>query len=314
LKPVIAITAGHPSGIGPEITVKSLRDKRIRKNCAPLVIGDRKSLERYGWNPSLSAIFDTSNPITDKTFGSRGKPAREGGLSSYKAVRLAIRLALNKKASAIVTAPINKESWHMAGIRHTGHTELLADMCKCETLMSFVAENVKCALVTNHYSLKDVASNITGQKILKTARILDKSLRKLKIKNPEIGVCALNPHCGENGLLGNEETKTIIPAIKALNKQGIRASGPLPSDSAWSEHSNGKFDALLCMYHDQALTGIKLASESPIVHWTCGLPFIRTSPTHGTAFDIAGKNMANPESMIEAILFAIRHSSKKQFN
>ena len=171
--------------------------------------------------------------------------------------------------------------------------------------MMFSSGNLHCALATEHFALAHLP--LTQKRIEEKALRFANALEKLGIKNPKIGLCAVNPHAGDNGRFGTEENEILRPALNRLRRHGLRADGPLPSDAAWLAHQQGIYDGLLCMYHDQALLGLKLAAREPIVHLTAGLPFIRTSPAHGTAFDIAGRNKADPSSMISAILFAAHH-------
>lgn len=303
MKPAVIITCGDPLGIGPEIVVKALKSNRIRKLCAPVLIGEEKTLLKTGWTNSLAPLLPIRLPGLNLRIR---KPDKIAGLISYKAAHLAVRLALSGKIP-VVTAPISKQSWRLAGIPFTGHTELLKTFAEKEPLMMFVARSLKAALVTEHLAVKALSGKITKRLIVAKCRIFASALKKVDcINNPNIGICGLNPHSGDRGLMGNEEIKTLIPAINFLRKRyGINAKGPLPPDQAWLEHMTGKHDGILCMYHDQAVNPIKIAAGAHrVVHYTAGLPFTRTSPAHGTAFDIAGKNAANPSSMIEAIIFA----------
>ena len=299
----VLITSGDTAGIGPEICAKAIADRRVRKLCRPLLIGDARAFARAGVATGVPVI-DTA-PL--RPLPPYGKASLEGGEASFKAVRLAVKLAL-RDGCALVTAPVCKESWSLAKTGYKDHTSFLRAACKTdEATMMFVAGKVRCALVSEHFSMKNMPSVITKDRIISRAKTFCAALKTLGIKHPLLGVCALNPHAGDGGVLGGEEAGVILPAIRALNKAGISATGPLPCDAAWQRHADGEFDGLLCMYHDQALAPLKLAAREPVVHWTFGLPFLRVSPAHGTAFDIAGKNKADAESMIAAILFAARH-------
>lgn len=299
MKPTLLITAGDPLGIGPEITVKALQDPTIQRICTPVVIGEETSLKKAGWTPQLSALIALSAPRLQKTHA----PSKEGGLVSFQAVETGIKLAL-KTDAPLVTAPISKQSWTLAHIPFTGHTELLRARTKQNGLMMFVGGTLRCGLVTEHFALTHLP--LTQQKIESAALLFQQALKRLGATHPKIALCAVNPHAGDNGKFGTEEKRLLHPALKHLQRKGSFL-GPLPSDTAWLAHKAGKYDGLLCMYHDQALLGLKLATEEPLVHLTAGLPFLRTSPAHGTAFDIAGKNRANHNSMLAAILFALSH-------
>lgn len=302
-KPLVLITAGDPQGIGPEITVRALQDARVRRACHAVVIGEPSSLLRTGWTDKLGSLIAVESA---EKIPAAHTPSRAGGVVSFQAVKLGIKLALQKNAP-LVTAPISKQSWALARVPFTGHTELLRHETNAGGLMMFVSGNLRCALVTEHFALSHLP--LTQKRVETAALHFKKALQGLGVKNPEIGLCAVNPHASDNGKFGTEENEILLPAIKKLRRQGMRTSGPIPSDAAWLAHINGQYDGLLCMYHDQALLGLKLAAKQPIVHLTAGLPFLRTSPAHGTAFDIAGKKIADPSSMIAAILFAVTKTS-----
>jgi 4-hydroxythreonine-4-phosphate dehydrogenase len=304
LKKIIAITLGDPLGIGPEITVKALKSKELRSSFIPIVIGEPESLKKAGWNSNLSHFINTADQkLNLKT----NKPNKVAGLISFKAVKTAVKLALAKKVDAIVTAPISKEAWKMAQIKYTGHTDFFRQDLKSQPLMAFISGNIRAALLTEHISLKDVSSNIDKKLIIEKTKLFNKALKTLGIKNPKICACSLNPHSGDNGLMGNEEIKIFTPVIKALKQKGINIQGPYPTDSAWLKHINGNFDGILANYHDQALAPLKIIAKGHnFAHWTYGLDFIRTSPAHGTAFDIAGRKQASHQSMLTAILFALK--------
>ena len=305
-KPTILITTGDPLGIGPEITVKALRDKRIQHACTPIVIGEPTSLKKAGFTDTLAALIPIDMPgkLTGKPH-----PTALGGQVSFQAVETGIKLAL-KTGAPLVTAPINKQSWALAGIAFTGHTELLRARTQADGLMMFVAGNIHCALVTEHVALADLPRALTQTRVQKSAVHFIDALQKIGIKNPKIALCALNPHASDNGQFGTEENHILRPVVHTLQKQGLRVDDPLPTDSAWLAHIRKQYDGVLCMYHDQALLGLKLASQEPAVHITAGLPFLRVSPTHGTAFDIAGKHKADPQSMLAAMLFALNAKLK----
>lgn len=299
-KPLVLITAGDPLGIGPEITVRALRNPQVRRSCTPVVIGELTSLLRAGWTDKLGRLIALESI---EKLPAKHVPSRAGGEISFQAVKLGIKLALQHQAP-LVTAPISKQSWTLADVPFTGHTELLRHATKADGLMMFISGNLRCALVTEHFALAHLP--LTKKRVEETALHFCQALKNLGVKNPKIGLCAVNPHASDNGKFGTEENKILLPALKNLRPRGMKIEGPIPSDAAWLAHIQGQYDGLLCTYHDQALLGLKLASKKPIVHLTAGLPFLRTSPAHGTAFDIAGKKIANPQSMVSAILFAVK--------
>lgn len=305
MKPVVFITAGDPLGIGPEVTVKALKSPLVQHACSPIVIGEPCSLFRAGFSDSLARLIsmDSCECLQDAPHG----PTEAGGISSFKAVELGCKLAL-RTSCPLVTAPISKQSWALGHIPYVGHTELLRERAGKDGLMMFVSGPIRCALVSEHFSIADLPHIITRARVANAARCFAQALHRLGISRPRIAFCALNPHAGDNGKFGTEEHTVLEPVIRALHRKGICAEGPFPVDSLWAAHAHGQYDGLLCMYHDQALLGLKLAAHEPIVHVTAGLKFLRTSPTHGTAFDIAGKNCADAQSMTAAILFAAARS------
>ncbi len=289
-------------GIGPEIVVKALRDKHVQRACIPVVIGEPVSLQKAGFTDDLAALIPLNMPA--KLTG-KPRPTALGGRVSFQAVETGIKLAL-KTGAPLVTAPINKQSWALAGVPFTGHTELLRARTGADGLMMFVAGNIRCALVTEHFAVADLPRLLTKNRVQKSALHFITALQKMRIKNPRIALCALNPHASDNGQFGTEENRVLAPVVRALQKQGFCVDGPLPTDAAWLSHIRGKYDGLLCTYHDQALLGLKLAAQTPAVHITAGLPFLRVSPTHGTAFDIAGQNKADTQSMRSAVMFVAK--------
>lgn len=239
-----------------------------------------------------------------------GKPSPEGGEVSFQAIRISAELALERKIDAIVTGPINKYSFHLAGHPYPGHTELLSSLAKTEKYaMMLLSGDQRVVLVTTHLPLGEVTGSITEEKIFGVIELTHSSLKSyFKLPNPRIGVCALNPHGGEEGVFGEEEKGAISPAISRALAQGIRVEGPFPSDTLFTRWK--EFDSIVAMYHDQGLIPLKLLGFGRGVNLTLGLPFIRTSPDHGTAFDIAGKGVADPGSMIEALKLAARLSTQ----
>lgn len=309
MKPLVFISTGDPLGIGPEVTVKALKNPLVQQACQPVLLGEPCSLVRAGFSDRLGRLIsmDACECLQDAAPG----PTPVGGLISFKAFELACRLA-SKTGCSLVTAPISKQSWALADIPYTGHTEFLREKAGKNALMMFVSGRLRCALVTEHFALKEVSSLLTKPRVLHAAREFIGALEKLNIQNPQIALCALNPHAGDNGKFGSEEQTCLAPVVKMLNRKKVCAHGPLPADSLWPAHARGRYDGVLCMYHDQALMPLKIAAKEPIVHITAGLKFTRTSPAHGTAFDIAGKNQADESSMISAILFAAERSKQQQ--
>lgn len=286
-RPIIAITMGDPAGIGPEIAFKAASHPQVTKICRPVIIGDSKEeLKRFRI----------------------GKISKAAGRASIGYVKKAIELALAKKVDAIVTGPINKEAIHLAGVKFPGHTELLAARTRTKNYaMMFVSPKLWVMLVTIHIPLKNVPSSIRRQKVLNTIKLAH------QVRPGRIAVAGLNPHAGEGGLFGREEIEQIIPAVRDARKLGINVVGPISPDAVFNQAAAGKYDLVVAMYHDQGLIPLKLLSFGRSVNVTVGLPIIRTSVDHGTAFDIAGKNRADPGSMIAAIKVAVelvnaRHS------
>jgi 4-hydroxythreonine-4-phosphate dehydrogenase len=300
MNPKILITAGDPLGIGPEIIVKALTS--VRAGLDITVIGDSTALRAAGFKPGRAAFIPVdADGLTRKERG----PRAAAGLASFKAVDLAIKLLKDHSFRALVTAPVSKEAWKLAGIPYTGHTDLFRARTGREPLMGFTAGKARIALVTEHFSIRRAPSLITIGLVMEKALLFAEALKASGVRRPRITLAALNPHAGDGGLLGTEEIKVLKPAAARLKRAGMDIKGPVPADAAWREHLNGHSDGLLCLYHDQALVPLKLIPGAErAVHWTWGLPFIRTSPAHGTAFDIAGRDMADAGSMKAAISFA----------
>ena len=303
MKPRILITAGDPLGIGPEITVKTLRSGAAA-GLEITVIGDAAALAKAGFRRGLAALIPCDCPGLDLR---RRAPGAAAGAASFKAVKLAAKLIGEGRYDALLTAPVSKEAWDLAGIPYAGHTEFFRTLTKKELLMGFTSGRAVAALVTEHISIRRLPAEITDAAVRVKARLFSEALGRTGIKRPRIILAALNPHSGDGGLLGREETAVLLPAVRRLRDDGLAITGPLPSDAAWRAQLSGKSDGLLCLYHDQALVPLKiLPGAAGTVHWTWGLPFPRTSPAHGTAFDIAGRNKADPQSMKAALAFAAK--------
>ncbi len=305
-KPLIIVTAGDPGGIGPEITASAVAFPALRRACAVAVIGCRRALLRAGLDERLAPVMDIPGPASPP----RGPDARSG-LASYLAVKAAFGLVSAGLADAMVTAPVCKESWLAAGLPQTSHTDFFRARLPGEPLMAFAAGRLNAALLTEHLPLSRAGAAITRASAAAKLILFSRELSRLLGRKPRLGLCALNPHAGEGGLLGREEDAVLKPAARDARSAGALVEGPLPGDAAWALHKAGRLDGLMCCYHDQAITPIKLlAGMERSVHLTLGLPFVRTSPAHGTAFDIAGKRKADWRGMAEAVLTAARLSRR----
>ncbi len=292
-KPIIGITLGDPRGIGPEVVWKALQDNSLLRQMTPVLFGDPQFFQ-YQKTASLSA--------------------RDCGYQAGEAIELAIEAAQRQEIDAIVTAPICKKHLQEAGFDFPGHTEFLAERTKTRHFrMMMAGPSLKVVLCTIHEPIRRVPGLLTSALIADTIQLTHDSLKKwFGIRRPRIAVAGLNPHAGESGLFGDEEKKVIQPAIMQARKLKIDVSDPLASDTVFGQAVQGRFDAVVCMYHDQGLIPIKLLHFDDGVNVTLGLPFVRTSPDHGTAFDIAGKDKASPSSMKAAIQLAIDLTSKNR--
>ncbi len=329
-QPVIGITMGDPAGIGPEVIVKALAEPEIRKAAKFIIFGldeqleyaaDRAEIEPY-WgrhqHEKISRNYPHKVVVADYDEYSvppwvKG-PSKAGGEASVKFCLDAIEAAKEGIIDAVVTAPISKTSWKMAGVNWPGHTEMLAERCKSiRKAMMFVAGPLKIALATIHEALFEVRHKFKIGCVFEPIDLLNTALKEyFDIPNPNIGVAGLNPHAGENGQFGDEEQRIITPAITLAQEQGINCSGPYPADTLFLRAVNGEFDAVVAMYHDQGMIPVKLLAFDSAVNVTIGIPIIRTSPAHGTAFDIAGKNQASAGSMKAAITTAIHMAATKK--
>lgn len=311
-KKKIAITMGDPAGIGPEIIVKAFAEEDIYKICNPLVIGDRAIIKEVintigiNYDPDNIEILNLNEIKNPKAFP-KGLPTEESGRASLSYINRALEILKMGIVEAIVTCPISKSAIKLAGARWSGHTDMLAELTETENYaMAFYSEALKVILTTIHVPLKDVPHLIKKERVIKSIFFAKKACDMLGIKNPRIAVCGLNPHAGEEGIMGREEIEEITPAVTEAKVLGIDVSGPYPGDSIFWRAYNGEFDIIIAMYHDQGLAPFKLLAFENGVNFTVGLPFIRTSPDHGTAYDIAWSGKANPRSLIEAIKLAAR--------
>ncbi len=307
----IGITMGDPSGIGPEIIAKAIRQPAVKKLGRFTIIGDLKIFKTYCPRlPQHVNFIDLHNvPASRWTIG---RVNRLSARASLEYLNKAAELLRKGRIKGLVTAPLCKEAMHLLGLKFHGHTEYLADLFNVQRFgMMFVSDRLKTMLVTRHVPLARVSLALSAKAIYETLSLADEALKKLfKIKRPIIAVCGLNPHAGEGGTIGKEEIKKIVPALKKAKSRGIRALGPLSGDTAFNPQLTHRYDCVVAMYHDQGLIAVKTLYWQKLVNLTLGLPFIRTSPAHGTAFDIAGKNIADPSSMVEAIKLAA-HLSRR---
>ncbi len=334
MPPKIVITMGDSAGVGPEVIVKALSLPDTYKICQPIVIGDAKVLasvlqfskslasegelrlnpikdiRKARFNYGVIDLFDLGNIDIDRL--KPGKVDPMCGKATFEYIKKGSEIVKNGGAEGMVTAPLCKKSMEDAGFSYPGHTELLAELTGTKDFaMMLVGGNLRVVLVTRHLPLKEVASSLSKEKVLLAIRLGVEAMKALGIDSPKVGVCALNPHAGEWGVLGKEEIETIIPAIEEARKEGIAINGPLPSDKGFYDTAGGRYDLAIAMYHDQGQVPVKLLSYTKSVNVTLGLPFVRTSPCHGTGFDIAGQNKANPQSFIEAIKLAAKLIGKK---
>ena len=313
-KPRIVITMGDPSGIGPEVTLKALASPKVRGLANFIVIGSSFVIEKLSRDTGLrfKAYLVNIDNVPRKAFA-YGRSHPVFGKASIEYIDRALDMISSREADSLVTAPINKSSINVALAKYfEGHTEYLAEKTFTKDFaMMFVGRDLKITLVTRHIALKDVPKRLSTEKILTAIYLTERCLRKsFGIRRPRIGVAGLNPHAGEGGIFGCEEEKIIIPAVKKAAKRISGVTGPVPPDVIFNEALEGRFDAVVSMYHDQALIPFKLLYFDTGVNLTLGLPFVRTSPDHGTAFDIAGRGIADPSSMIAAIRLACRLSGK----
>ena len=329
-QPVIGITMGDPAGIGPEIIVKALADPAIRRAAKFVVFGLNEQLcyaadaaeiepfwgrhqhekisREYPYKVVVADYDEYSMPSWVKS------PSKMAGEASMRFCLDAIDAARDEIIDAVVTAPISKKSWNLAGADWPGHTEMLAQRCKSpRKVMMFIAGPLKVALATIHQALFDVRNTFTIGCVFEPIDLMNDALKLyFDIENPRIGVAALNPHASEDGQFGDEEKRIISPAMLLAQEHGINCIGPISADTLFLRAVRGEFDGVVAMYHDQGMIPVKLLDFEHAVNITIGIPIIRTSPSHGTAFDIAGKNRANPASMKSAIETAIQMAKTKK--
>jgi 4-hydroxythreonine-4-phosphate dehydrogenase len=329
--PLIAITMGDPAGIGPEIIVKAFEKRTIFPQCRPLVLGDEEILlyttqwmkapvvikritgpEEGKFTPGVMNLIPLTALTPDEI--ALGTPQRKGGEAAYRYIESGVKMVQGGTVDALVTAPISKEALHMAGHPFSGHTELLAAMTGVEDqVMMLAGPRLRVALVTTHLPLREVPTALATERIKKTIMTTFQWLKDyLGVPDPKLAVAGLNPHAGEGGLFGSEEKEIIAPAIEECRQGGMAVDGPLPPDSLFFQAASGSYDAVVSMYHDQGLIPLKLLHFRDGVNITLGLPIIRTSVDHGTGYDIAGQGVADPTSLINAILMAAKMALAKK--
>ena len=329
MKPVLGITMGDAAGIGAEIIVKSLADKHLYEIAQPIVIGDKKMMQRAldllqsplkinvvtnldNLNAKYGTIdlVDLDNVPADLPYSQVDPRA---GKAAYEYVEKAVQYAMVNKIQAVVTAPLNKEALHAGGKMFPGHTEILAQLSGTKDYsMMLVSEKLRVIHVTTHVQLRKACDLVKKERVLTAIKLADENAKMLGFKQPRVAVAGLNPHSGENGMFGDEDRKEIVPAVEAAKQLGINASGPIPPDTVFHRAANlNEFDIVVVMYHDQGHIPIKLLGFDTGVNVTVGLPFIRTSVDHGTAFPIAGKGIADSKSMTESLYLAAQMAQIK---
>ena len=328
-KPLLALTLGDPSGIGPEVVVKALADPEVNDSARMFVVGTERAVAQAtnetGIDLPVTCIAspdetpDTTDAIPVLNFGDydavefpQGKHSSDSGSASHLWVETAAKMCINGETDAMVTAPVNKESWQISGKSDLGHQEVFKRLTNSATVYTMLVSGIlRCMHLSTHKSLAEACKFVTTDNILTAVRITDEHFKRWGFSNPRIAVAALNPHASDNGLIGDTEAKEITPAIDAARSEGINATGPHPADSVFNQAIDGMYDVVVVMYHDQGHIPIKVHGFEESVSVNLGIPFIRTSVDHGTAFDIAGQNKAQSTSMVEAIKLAVALATKR---
>jgi 4-hydroxythreonine-4-phosphate dehydrogenase len=316
-KPVVAVTMGDPAGIGPEIIVRALEGRKVRSLCRPVVVGRSETLSRAAALLGSSLRFHVTSRVAEPApagavalveAGSprvrfrQGRPTAPGGRLSLAAIEKAVDLALTGSVDAVVTAPVSKEAIRKAGSPFPGHTEMLASLTGTKKFaMMLVGGPLRVSLATIHIPLREVPGALTAAGIGEVIDLTRKILPDFDAADGKIAVCGLNPHAGEAGIMGEEDRRIVAPAVRAAARRKINVSGPHPADTVFFRAARGEFAAVVAMYHDQGLIPIKTLAFDTGVNLTLGLPIIRTSVDHGTAYDLAGKGVAKPDSLVSAI-------------
>lgn len=326
----VGISIGDVNGIGPEVIMKALSDNRILLDCTPVIYGSTKIFSFYkkllNYNDFMYQAASNAdaakkgkcniiNIWEDEITFEIGSATEKSGKYAFESLEKATQDLASGKIDVLVTAPISKDAMNKSGFKFPGHTEYLADLSgQEEALMLMISPNLRVGLVTTHIPLKDVSTTITTDRIVEKVKAFSASLKKdFGIQRPKIAVLGMNPHAGENGKMGQEEQESITPAISKVNQDGHLAFGPFPADGFFGSNARFNYDGVLAMYHDQGLAGFKALAFDEGVNFTAGLPIIRTSPDHGTAYDIAGKNVASGDSMRNAIYLAVDVFRNHQF-
>ncbi len=323
---VIGITIGDPSGAGPEICLKVLKNEDVFKKCKPVLFGDtnviKKVMPIVDCDLDLNVIqsveefqnnkinlYSLNNMPDDYKFA---KVQAKCGRAAFEYIVKAIEFALDKKIDAVVTGPIHKEAMNLAGIKYSGHTEIFADYTNTrDYAMMLASESLKVIHVSTHFSLREACERVKKERVFRVIKLAHKAMLELGIKTPRIAVAALNPHSGEGGLFGDEEIKEIQPAIELARKEGIDVVGPFPPDTVFLRCKNGQFDIAVAMYHDQGHIPLKMVDFMGGVNVTIGLPIIRTSVDHGTVFGKAGKGTVSELSLKNALEMAVQFANNK---
>ncbi len=328
-KPRIGITMGDPAGIGPEIIIKTLSREAVFRQAVPVVIGDAAILDRArGYVHTATGIRAIVSPADARGRGEvevldlknvdpetcvPGVLSPDAGRAAVEYVLRAVDLAMAGELDAVVTAPLNKEAMHLAGFRYPGHTEIFAERTGTQNYsLMLVARGLHVLHVSNHLPLRQACSGVKKERVLEVIHLARQMGEALGLDKPHIAVAGLNPHAGEQGLFGREELEEIAPAVGVARAEGIDASGPYPPDTVFYRAWRGEFDFVVAMYHDQGHIPVKLCAFDRAVNVTVGLPIIRTSVDHGTAFDIAGKGTASPRSLLEALRLAVRMARRRR--
>jgi len=309
VKPRIGVTLGDPAGIGPEIVLKALQDPRVQQALQPILFGDRSVIEQARAQTGLAL---PAVQLVDA--GEIRRPVEMGcvdgacGRAAFSYIRIAIDWALKGSIQALVTAPINKASLQQGGVPYIDHTEILAGLTtSLKPMTLFVVDNLRIFFLTKHIPLRRVADALTSSSVVEGLVESDRGLKQLGFQRRRIALAALNPHASDAGLFGDEEALILAPAVAEACRLGLDVCGPIPADSVFHLCREGGYTAVLSLYHDQGHIAAKTLDFHRTVSFTLGLPFLRTTPDHGTAFAIAGKNQANPTSLIEALLAAARY-------
>jgi 4-hydroxythreonine-4-phosphate dehydrogenase len=310
-RPLVAVSLGDPAGIGPEIVVEAASRPAIRRACRLVVFGDEgvlavaRKVRRVG--ADAKSAIERVVPVTSLKLAGNAlpRPGKRCGEASFRFLQAAAAATKSGECDALATAPINKYWLHAAGHRYDGHTEYLAEVAGMPATMMLAGPRLRVVLVTTHLALSKVPQALTSARIVAAGRTTAAHLSRFHgIAKPRLAVAALNPHAGEGGLFGDEEARVIAPAVATLRRAGVDARGPFPADTLFAAAVGGSYDAVLCMYHDQALIPLKLIDFREAVNVSMGLSFLRTSPDHGTAYDLAGTGRASAESMEASILLA----------